>query len=78
MDVGVSLLQFKYPATLKKFTRNVAAKLYFPKLCFQGKYILFHKQKIKVKNFIVVVELFVYFSLVIFPPFQCLSVSLAM
>ena len=73
IDIGVSFNCFKYPETLKCFTKNVIAKLYFPRLCCQTKYILFHYKKIKVKKVIAVVKLFLYFSFFMFFPFQCLS-----
>ena len=80
-DVAVSLLRFKYPATLKKtLTRNVKIKTtYFPTICFRVKHILF--QKIKVKNFILVVTLlnFSYtFCFSFFLLFNVFLVSLAM
>ena len=58
MNVCISLLCFKYLATLNKTLLEMKRyKMHFPKLCFRAKYILFRKQKIKVKNFIVVVSL---------------------
>ena len=46
-------------------------QLNFLKLCFRAKYILFHVQKIKVKNFIVVVTLLnLVFVFHFFPPFS--------
>ena len=54
-------------------------QLNFLKLCFRAKYILFHVQKIKVKNFIVVVTLLnLVFVFHFFPLFNVFLVSLAM
>ena len=83
MDVGVSLLRFKYPATLLKYTllQMWWHKLHFPKLEFRTKYNLFHMQKIKFKKFYChcyVVKLFLYFSWLIFPLFNVFLLFLAM
>ena len=83
MDVGVSLLRFKYPATLLKNTllQMWQHKLHFLKLEFRAKYNLFHMQKIKFKKFYChcyVVKLFLYFWSLIFPLFNVFLVSLAM
>ena len=58
MNAGVSLLRFKYPATLKKLYRKCNNMNYiFPNCYFRAKNIIVHIQKIKIKNFIVVVML---------------------
>ena len=73
MDVGVSLLHFKYPATLQKLYYECKTYTTFSQTMFPSKIYPF---PLKVKNFIVFVLLldFSYtlrFSL--YPPFQCLS-----
>ena len=61
MNVGVSLLCLKYPATLKKTLLEMLN-------------ILFHKQKVEMKNYVPVVTLLILTFLVLFffqfPPFS--------
>ena len=74
----VSLVRFKYPATLKKTLLEMQQyKLHFPKLCFQAKYIVFHVQKRKVKNFVIFDTLLNFSSTFRFSFFPFFNVSLA-
>ena len=81
MDTGVSLLCFKYPATLKKLYQKCNSINYiFPNYVFHQIYP-FPYTKNKNKEFYCccyVVKFYLQFSFFIFPPFQCLSVSLVM
>ena len=79
MDVGVSLLRFKYPAVLKKtFLEMQKYELHFPKLHFRAKYIFFHIQKRN--NFVAVVtllNLYYTFRFSFFPIFSVFLGSFA-